>query len=1160
MTKSNDVDAPAAGALPTGVVTFLLSDVVGSTKMWEDAPDLMTTALARHDSLIREAVESHGGVLLKARGEGDSTFNVFGRATDAVAAARAIQAALTAEPWPERAVIAVRAAVHTGEAIERDGDYFGRSVNRVARLRSLAEAGQVLVSQATADLVIDHLPSEFRLVDLGVRELRDLARPEVVYLVAESDSAPAGHFPRGHDQAAPGGPDDKAIPLPARLGSQRYVWLAGRDADGDALRRHFDLAAAGERQVVLIAGEPGIGKTTLAAAAAVAAHARGATVLLGRCEEDVGLSYRPWIEALSHLVVNVSKSVLDSVGPRMLADLAGLIADVRERCPYLPAREAADADYDRFRLFAAVSALIAAASENAPVVLVMDDLQWADKPSLVLLRHLLGSSDPMRLLVIGTFREGELATSPALSQFVASVHREVAVERLALRGLDDTGIIEMVQNLAGHELDSEQITIAREIRRETDGNPFFVQELLRHLVESGLVFRQDDNRWGTSVDMRTAGLPQSVRDVVGQRVARLGTAAQNIMRLASVIGQDFDLDLLAAASGHTELELVELLELAEAAALVIEYPDSPGRFSFAHALVQQTLYEEFGTTRRQLAHREVAEALEALYGADPGVHIVELAQQWMAAARPSDLAKAIGYARSAGDAAVAALAPDEASRWYGHALRLLDQSADPDVRTRLELLIALGSAQRHGGEQTLMDAARLARAGGNPDALVKAVLANTGGWQSRSVVLNRERPEMIEAALEAVGPADSSERAMLLKLRATELAFQRDSGECQAWYAEALAMARRLGHKVTLLEILLRGTAGFWTPDSLDQRLALSREAFSLAREVGGPDAEFWAYYDLAKVTFASGLRDEYDAAMARVHELAKRFGTQPALWALASRVGSGPAHTDARLAHPLDWVLTTAVCADALQDGELARAEEHAQHTFELSTSVGRPSAPALLALQLGLIRSHRGRERDSLEVMEQATVLAPHLLVFRVMLVRACLDAGQQQRARDIFDEVVAGDFRTPWDVNWLIVMCWWSEVAVRLGDTRAARPLYDRLAPWHAQVAMVSVMSDGSVNHYLGVLAALLGDTVAAEAHFARALEVHLTLKVPFHTARTQLELGRLLAGKGDAIGLARAQELLRSATETASRYGYETIARDATSLRDALPKVFSAPSER
>ena len=589
-------------ARPLGVVTFLLTDIVSSTSIWENAPDEMPGSLERHNRILQDAVETNGGVFLKAKGEGDSTFSVFAKATDAVSAARDAQTALLHEPWPASTPIRVRMSVHTGESVERDGDYFGRTVNRAARMRAIADASQVLISQATAEVVADLLPTGCELREMGVQHLRDLVRPEVVYSLVAED------WPQdvvaGLQCRAVGTAGRRALPMPLRLATAVRVGFAGRSEERERLARQFEMVSAGARVVALVAGEPGIGKTRLATGAAIAAHAEGATVLLGRSDEDISVPYQPWIEALGHLVAHAPESVLNTVGPRKLADLAGLVREVFDRHPALPSRVQTDSETDRYLLFAAVVALLEAAGTVAPVVLLLDDLHWADKPSLLLLRHVLQSSARLRLQVIATFRDREVTTSTHLAELLAALHREELAERMPLDGLQELDIVEMIEAAAGQRLDRDGLELARALRRDTDGNPFYLGEMLRHLAESGQLVRGDDHRWIAAVDVGSLGLPQSVRAVVGQRVARLGADAHQVLGWAAVIGREFDFELLGAVSGRDDEGLVEVLELAQRGSLVNEVRGSAGRFGFVHALIQQTLYDELGAARRRLAHRQ----------------------------------------------------------------------------------------------------------------------------------------------------------------------------------------------------------------------------------------------------------------------------------------------------------------------------------------------------------------------------------------------------------------------------------------------------------------------------------------------------------------------------------------------------------------------------
>ncbi|MGI8762505.1 MAG: ATP-binding protein, partial [Ilumatobacteraceae bacterium] len=640
--------------MTTENVTVLFTDMVGSTALASSlAPDAADELRRGHFAILRQAVAEAGGTEVKNLGDG--LMVVWGASSAALSCAVAMQQGIERDNRGREHSVGLRVGLSGGEVSREEDDYFGDPVIEAARLCARCESGQVVA----ADIVrlTAGRRSRRECHSLGGLTLTGLPDPVETVEVLWEPLGGAGTGP--------------VVPLPGRLGVRPAAGVVGREAEMVAMLDAFKRVAGGEgREVFLISGEAGLGKTTLAAETARAASDGGACVLFGHCEEDLATPYQLFAEALGHYVTHAPEAQLVAHVDAHGSELVRLVPALSSRLPGLPPSKATDADTECYQLFAAVVGLLAVVSQHQPVVVVLDDLQWADKASLQLLRHLIAADQPMRLLVLGSYRDGELSRSHPLLETLAGLHREHGVARIELTGLDDTGVISLMEAAAGHTLDDAAVGLARAVYRETDGNPFFVSELLRHLSETGAIYQDSTGRWVTGDTLEQLALPDSVRVVIGARVGRLGRAAERVLSLAAVIGRDFDLDVLARATETSEDELLDVLDAATAASLVRELADTAGHYNFAHALIQHTLYEDLGLTRQGRAHRQVAEALEDLCGERPGFRVGELARHWFSATQPIDVGKAIDYSRRAGDAALGALAPADALRYYAQALDL----------------------------------------------------------------------------------------------------------------------------------------------------------------------------------------------------------------------------------------------------------------------------------------------------------------------------------------------------------------------------------------------------------------------------------------------------------------------------------------------------------
>lgn len=769
----------------TRAVTFLLTDIEGSTAAWEADADAMAVALARHDEIVEQVVTSRGGRLIKTRGEGDATFSVFDRPSAAAAAAIELQGAIDHEDWRLAHPMRIRVALHTGEVEFRDGDYFGRAVNRAARLRSLAAGGQILCSGATAELVIDSLPDDVVLADLGTRRLRNLPRPEHVFELrmeaADDPSPPAAEAP----MVRPG--------LPAVLvGPGPFV---GRGRELERLVSAWQSTLAAGTRAVLIAGEPGVGKTRLAGEWSRQAYEQGAVVLYGRCDEDLGAPYQPFAEALRSLVSCVDSHRLRSV--RGVESLLPLVPGLGDALPDVTVPPRADPDTERYAMFDAVVALLGTASATAPVVLILDDLHWAAKPTLLLLRHLLRFGDEARVQIIGTYRSTDLDRSHPLAAMLADLHRDGTATRLQLGGLDEGDVTAYVAEAGYHDEE-----LGRALATVTGGNPFFLIEALRHVEESG-------GRWDPST------LPQGVREAVSRRLSRLTAETNKALAAAAVVGSRFALTLVEQVVGE---DLVDAFDEAGKAGIVIEEPG--GRYRFNHALVRQSLLAELPSVRRMRLHQRIAGTLEGEAGADDEL-LAELAYHYFECAWAGNAVKAVEYCRRAADQAMSRVAYEGAADLYDRALHALEELDDelPDRDAlQAELLIAHCEALLAAGDVTsAKDAVTQLR-------VTAGDSGRLGAWGicfdgELSMLTDPERLDDIESAVNVAAERlatleDAAGEAKAHTVRAGCLARLGRIGDCETALDQALTAARRARDHSRVNAVLAGAPlAALWGPN-----------------------------------------------------------------------------------------------------------------------------------------------------------------------------------------------------------------------------------------------------------------------------------------------------------------------------------------------------------
>jgi DNA-binding SARP family transcriptional activator/RecA/RadA recombinase len=871
--------------------------------------------------------------------------------------------------------------------------------------------------------------------------------------------------------------------------------FVGRRRELAELESALDHAFAGNGRIVLVAGEPGIGKTRLADQLTARAKARGARVFVGRCWEAGGApAFWPWVQSLRAYIREADPDALRTQLDGGAAGLAQILPDLRGIVPEIPMPRALESDGARFQLFEAVGSFLRNAGQAAPLVLVLDDLHAADEPSLLLLRYVVREIGGARLLVLCSFRDVDPAIGSPLRSAIADLVRAPQTTHVALAGLGESDVAEYIE-LATRTQPPSRLVEA--IHSETGGNPFFFGEVVRLLEAEGTIADVD-------AELR---LPRSVRAVVAQRVRRLSPPCQGVLALASVLGREFQIDALARLSELPRDELMEVMDEAFAERVIGEAPGSPGRLRFGHALIRDTLYDELTAARRLELHEAAGAALEAVYGLDLEPHLAEVAHHFLAAATPARAEKAAEYARRAGEVAASQFAYEEAARLFSIGLEV---TADPTARC--ELLLALGEAHARAGDtpaskQALREAAETAEARGLADHLGRAALAYGGRliWEK-----SRDDPQflpLLERALDAVGEGDSPLRVKLLsRIAGGPL---RDAGfppaRRLALSSEALAMARRIGDGATLAYALDAYIPANESPGNTHEMLELATELLGLATAAGDKEVALEAH----------------EHCLGRFLELGEMAAAREALAHMTTLADE--------LRQPAQlWLVKTCAARSALLEGRLASAER----LIAEGLSAGRLASSSAIdayRIQMYMLRREQGRLSEVHDLARSSMESYPTYGLWRCVLAQTAAALGCVEESRAVFDAIAVRGFAgLAFDEEWLVSLSLLAETASFLQDGERAALLYDLLLPYADRVAVTyPEISTGSVARGLGLLAAAQEHWHDAEALFDEAVSMNELIGARPWLARTRDDYGRTLLRRGRAQDRSRARALLATA---------------------------------
>ena len=1067
-----------------GTRTVLFTDVVGSTALrsalGETAADALDLEVFR---LHENAIEGHGGVIVKTLGDG--MMATFGGAERAIAAAVEIQARVRDRNRRANPEIGLRIGISTGDVTETpEGDQIGTPVIEAARLCDAGRAGEILIAEVVRLLAGSR--GDHDLIELGPREYKGLVAPLTTWEV------------RWDDAAAP------AVELPSGLSYDEDFGFVGRVRERGRIDAAWARAQGGQLGAVLIAGEPGAGKTRLTSEFATDALESGARLLFGSCEDGLGVPHQPFVESIRHLLATSSRPRLGG----QAAELVRLVPEIADRVDGLGPPLQSDPETERYQLFNAYVEMLADVATDTPVVLVLDDLHWATRPTLQLLRHIVRSKLAAPVLIVATYRDTDIDDDHPLAEALADLHRSDAVERVDIGGLDVETVRSYLDGMAGYDVDDNRAdALAARLHAETDGNPFFVREVILHLFESGQLYLEG-GQW-QAADTFLDAVPAGARDVIGQRLTRLGDDARTLLSLASVIGLDFDLPVLTEISDVSELTILDALERAAAARLVDEI--GVDRYRFTHALVRSALLDGVSASRRARLHRQVAEAIEITNPSTDEV-IEDLAEHWVAAGAAGNPAKAIEFTRAAARRAANHLAYDQAASLLGGALELA-RSTDVGDQEMAEILTELGGAQHRAGDPrsrlTLLDAGRLADRIGAADLLAASVLENA---RTAAVLdVDDERVELLERALVHLGDSPSPERARILANLGFELSFTHDRTRVLELSDEALAMARSAGSLADLAFVLSMRVSAYRSPDTLGERLDVCAEIEAVSAALDDPSMQFLAAFRRAEVLMDAGDLAGFRRVVSTMVGLTERLGQPMMAWNTARR--------RAEL---------------ALIEGDLLDAELLALEARKIGLDLQLPTTEPIYAMFVHKVFNALGRPERSVELM------APwpdriHLIGFRFSYALGLLLAGRRDEALEQFELGAAHDFEDiDRDLSWLETMSLAAELACDLGDERRARVLYSAIEPHRDHIVTSGVGAFCSSNHAIGVAALGAGDLDNAVSWLEAAIDHARAFGAPLLEAASKVRLAEALDRRDTPDDRSAAARLRIDARQTAEAH--------------------------